>query len=158
MYSLEVINDGKGLLDGEDLNKAMQNHLTSLAKSIKVDFLVTTKTWKHKPNFVIRGNKYSRHIYTTSEIYLWVNGGTKAHKIRAKTTGGLRFQTGYKAKSIVGKIMSRAGGSFGPYANPPPMEVNHPGTKARNFDQEIGEKWDKLAPLSFERSVLSEIA
>lgn len=158
MYSVELINDGKGLLNGVNLDRAIENTLTSLAKSIKVDFQVTTKTWKNKPNFIIKSKKGSRSIYTTSEIYLWVSGGTKAHKIRAKTTGGLRFQTGYKAKSIVGKIMSRAGGSFGPYVNPPPMEVNHPGTKARNFDQEIGDKWAKLAPLSFERSVLSEIA
>ncbi len=147
----------RGFLKGLDVEKIIQNTLTQTAKAVKVDFEVTTQTWKNRPKFVIRGNKYVRIIKTSDPIYFWVNGGTKAHTIRAKTKGGLRFRGGYKAKTAVKQIMSRAGGSYGNFVKPPPMEVRHPGTKARKFDETIGEKYETLSKRNFERALLSQI-
>ena len=146
-----------GLFDGANVDRTIQNTLTSVAKSVKVDFQTTVATWNNKPVFKILGNKYVRIIRTDDKIYYWVNFGTKAHVIRAKSRGGLRFQSGYKAKTIVGQIRSRAGGSYGKFVNPPPQEVMHPGTKGRKFDETIGKKWEKLSHLAFERAIQSEL-
>lgn len=147
----------KGFLDGADPERIIQNTLTSIAKSVKVDFGVTVATWKHKPVFKIFGNKYVRIIRTDDKIYYWVNFGTKAHVIRAKSRGGLRFQGGYRAKTVVGQIRSRAGGPYGKFVNPPPQEVHHPGTKGRKFDEAIGKKWERLSHIAFERAIQSEL-
>jgi hypothetical protein len=145
----------KGLFDGVDINRVIQNTLTSTAKSIKADFLVTVATWKNKPTFKIFGNKYVRIIRTDDQVYYWVNFGTKAHTIRAKSRGGLRFRGGYTAKTVVGQIMSRAGGSHGNLVKA--QEVHHPGTKARKFDEAIGKKWERLSRLAFDRAIQSEL-
>ena len=144
-----------GLFNRADWDKIVENTLTAVAKDVEIDFKVTTQTWKGRPAFKIKSKKGYRLISTSNKIYLFVNSGTKAHVIRAKTAGGLRFQGNYRAKTIVNSIMSRAGGSSGPHVVR--QEVFHPGTKARNFDVEIGRKWSNLSVKVFDRAVLSAL-
>ena len=82
-----------------------------------------------------------------AKIYRFVNDGTRPHKIRPKRAKALSFVTGGKG-SYVPK--TKPVGQFGGpgivrggervYA----QEVDHPGTKPRNFDLRIS---NKMAPV-----------
>ena len=122
-------------------------------KEIQKDFEATTKTWKHKPQFVkevdVKTSPVQVLVGTDDEIYRYVDEGTKPHPIFAGIYTGksnkkaLAFQWGgkgsYKAKTSPGVIGSRSGGPSGPFVAFP--YVQHPGTKARNFDKMIQKKW-----------------
>lgn len=154
---LEPIKLPKGkFLDEAKLKRAIKNTMTARAKDIKIDFDVTTQTWNTRPKFTISGRGVdAREIKTDSEIYHFVNGGTKAHIITAKNVPVLSFQSGYNAKTAAKQIASKQGGPYGPRVQTP--AVQHPGTEAREFDLVIVEKWRKLLPNIFERAILSEL-
>lgn len=136
--------------------RAIQNALDGTAKDIKVDYLVTIETWKHKPKFVIeKSGQYQRDIFTEDEIYGYVTGGTRPHEIRAKNAPRLAFQTGYSAKTRPNVIRSNVGGRSGPTVFA--MSVHHPGTEARNFEDVITEKWAKEWPRNLQRAIFSEV-
>lgn len=148
----------KPLISLPEMKRAIDNALTGTAKAIRVDFNVTTQTWKKRPTFsiLIRGSSLpegQRIISTMNEIYAYVNYGTKPHTIRPKYANKLAFQSGYTNKTVPNRIASRPGGSFGPtvFAN----EVKHPGTKARNFDRAIARKWRKEWPRNLQRAINS---
>lgn len=106
------------------------------------EFQKTTATWDTDVEFeILRGldrTDATVIVGTDNEIYNYVDGGTKPHKIRPKRAGyPLRFGTGYVAKTQVGRIGSTQGGTTGPDARA--YEVNHPGTKAREFSKTISE-------------------
>lgn len=152
---LEPITIKGDLFDTDELQRIISNTMTAEAKNIKVDFDVTTQTWNRRPKFVIRGTKFARQIKTDSKIYGYVNDGTRPHVIVPRSAKMLSFRTGYKAKTIVRQIASRAGGASGGRAVA--KVVNHPGTKARKFDEAIKEKWDKLFPQILQRAIDSEL-
>jgi hypothetical protein len=109
------------------------------------DFEKTTATWDEEPEFHVRDVRFRWSVWTDSEIYAYVDRGTRPHVIRPKRPGyPLAFQTGYTAKTVPRVIASRPGGASGPtvYA----MEVHHPGTEAREFTATIYEKWADLFP------------
>jgi hypothetical protein len=140
------------------VRRIIDNTLTAEARNIKIDLQVTTQTWssKNKPKFRIQlSGRYARTISTDSQIYAWVNDGTDPHPIMAKRAPMLRFQVGYTPKTMVGQIMSRAGGSSGSFAMA--KVVQHPGTEARGFDKAIAEKWNDLFPAIIERAFLAEL-
>ena len=124
------------------------------AKDIEKDFKATTKTWKHKPKFIkmvdTKTSPVQVLVATDDEIYGYVSGGTKPHPIYAGIYTGksnkkaLSFRWGgkgsYRAKTRPGVIGSKGGGPSGPMVAFP--YVQHPGTKARNFDKTIQKKWE----------------
>jgi hypothetical protein len=117
--------------------------MNEVGAAIKRDFHETTKTWKNKPFFDVvkslRGGNLELMVATDDEIYMYVNDGTRPHKIRPKAGNVLIFQSGYFAKTVPNVIDSQPGGSFGPVIGA--RSVNHPGTKARNFDKIIAKKF-----------------
>jgi hypothetical protein len=119
------------------------NKARKIGNAMKRDFEATTKTWNHKPVFTVdvstKGQGPAVLVGTNSEIYGYVNDGTKPHDIYPKRAKVLRFQGGYSAKTSPGVIGSGAGGSSG--ATVFSRGVRHPGTKARNFDEVIARKW-----------------
>ena len=146
----------KNVLDPRQFERAVENALEATAKDIKVDYQVTTYTWKHQPKFVIKKDgKFERSIYTEDEIYGYVSGGTRPHEIRAKNAPMLVFQAGFSAKTRPGVIRSNKGGRFGPTIFTP--VVHHPGTQARQFDKVISDKWAKQWPRNLERAVFAEL-
>jgi len=116
-------------------------------ENIRRDFEKTTATWNHKPRFEVNllrtASQMTVYVYTDDEIYQYVDKGTRPHVIRPRRAKALRFQWGgpgsYKAKTSVGVISSRAGGSSGPEVLF--KHVTHPGTAARNFTEVIQKKW-----------------
>lgn len=115
------------------------------------DFEKTVDTWEHKPKF-----EHEHHVDdagvevlvgTDDEIYGYVNYGTKRHPIYAGIYTGksdkkvLAFPSSFTPKTTPNVIGSGPGGSGGNMVFTP--YVDHPGTKARNFDKIIAKKWEK---------------
>jgi hypothetical protein len=124
--------------------KIRQNILKTLeaeGKAIADEFKKTTASWKgEKPKFEvlvdISGKDASILVGPTGtdkavNKWVWLDEGTKPHKIRAKRKPNLVFQSGYSPKTKVGFFGSFPGGSFGPFVSK--FEVPHPGTKARGW-------------------------
>lgn len=153
---LRAIVPPKVLLDAEAMSRAIENTLDNTAKNIKVDFDVTHQTFEHEVGFEIERREGYRLIFTEDEIYGYVNFGTPPHIIRPLRARALRFQSGFRPKTVVRQIRSNKGAHFGPFVGA--MEVHHPGTEAREFDKVIQEKWDKLMQNTFQRAIDAEVS
>lgn len=81
--------------------------------------------------------------------WIWTDQGTKPHKIRAKNVPTLKFQTGFAPKTrAVAQSNVGSGRSFGAWRSP--IEVDHPGTKARRFTK----TWTVKRRLIFRQNVI----
>lgn len=112
------------------------------------DFFLTVATWKREVEFdsIVEWKNHvgSVLVGTDDEIYRYVNEGTRRHTIRPKKEGGkLVFPWGgkgsYTPKTKPRRLMSGFGGQAGGIVAFP--VVQHPGTKARKFDETIQKKW-----------------
>lgn len=124
------------------LMRALESGLDAAAKGVQEDFRKTTSSWQHKPAFSVEKRTGERIVSTNDEIYGYVDEGTRPHVIRPKRGKVLAFAGGaYRAKTSPRVIGSTGGGSSG--ATVFSRGVQHPGTKAREFEQAIGEKWER---------------
>jgi hypothetical protein len=145
--------------DVEAIAEAAEKSARKVGEGMLDDFEQTTSTWKHKPAFTIlevrSGGVITVGVGTDDEIYRYVTKGTKAHTIHPRRRRVLSFRTGYKAKTTPRKLRSGGGGASGPrrFAR----RVKHPGTKAREFEEEITKKWKRpsvrLIQQAIERSL-----
>lgn len=124
------------------LRAELHGALEITARELKTDHENAVSDWKHKPRFLIRKViKKDRLDYWVGAdrrrkkealIWLWVDEGTRPHKIRAKNAPMLRFQTGYSARTApVALAHVGDGQAHGDWRSK--QEVNHPGTDAREF-------------------------
>lgn len=127
-------------------------------------FEMVTKSWRNTQTFKakkkITRESLSIDVYPSSEnakIWQYVTGGTRPHPIFPKKARALRFEWGgygsYKPKTTTSggyKGPGRVIGGKTVYR----MHVNHPGTKARNFEKHIA-RW--YAP-QFRRTMKNAIA
>jgi len=146
--STAILPKGKRL----DMRKVIQNTLTAQAKAIKADFGVTVQTWDHKPKIAISTpSPYERAIVVEGDIYAMLNEGTRAHDIKPKRGGVLRFQGPFRAKTLPNEIASQGGqkGNVTVWSR----GVHHPGTKARNWDRVIAKKWQERIGDIFQRAI-----
>jgi hypothetical protein len=105
----------------------------------------TTRTWrKEHPRFYWKRTAHGVTILTDSQIYQWVDAGTKGpypiFPVRAKA---LRFFTPYKAATkprVIGSTNANVGKN-----EVIRMGVMHPGIKARSFTDEIAKRIQKRA-------------
>ena len=130
-------------IDPKVIRRNLTRAVDQTANIVRDDFGRTVRTWNTKPSFKKRGpiqkaNSLEARVGTDSEIYLFVDAGTKAHSIRPRTAGVLRFRAGYTAKTRVRVVGSRGGGPRGPFVTA--KRVMHPGTKARKFADEISRR------------------
>lgn len=123
----------------------VEKEMKAIHKEVDKDFDSTVRTWDNKPKwdkeFKAGSNQIRFATMTANEIYGYVSGGTKPHRIVPKRAKVLAFPGTFKAKTSPGTIPSGAGGSSG--ATVYSKGVMHPGTKARNFDEQIRRKWEK---------------
>jgi hypothetical protein len=152
----EAIIPKKLVVDRKRLEKAVENALDLVAENVRVDFEVTTYTWKTKPTFVIATKRGERRVYTGNLIYKFVSGGTKPHVIKPKKSKYLVFfGNGFRPKTRVNYIGSNKGHAanrnkqFRKY-------VIHPGVESRNFEKVIAKKWRKQFPIIMQRSINQE--
>lgn len=132
----------KNLFDPMKLFAAVEEGLDEAATGVQADFLKTVSGWSAEGSFKfpITKKPWQRIIGTSSQKYGWVNKGTPAHTIVPKRGRFLVFSAGGKAKTTPRVIGSSRGSRGGKriFAR----RVRHPGTKAREFDITIAEKWD----------------
>ena len=125
------------------------NEMRKAATQVKKDFEKTVETWEKKPKFdtvIALGARGGSEILvgTDNEIYRYVNEGTKPHLIWAGIYTGksnkrvLAFRSQFRPKTKVRVLKSYRGYKGGPTIKRP--YVQHPGTKAREFDEVIAEK------------------
>jgi len=120
---IKIVIIGKGfekLIDPKAVLRNLKGAVDHTANIVRDDFGKTVRTWNTKPSFRKRGpiqkaNSLEARVGTDSEIYLFVDSGTKAHLIRPRNVGLLRFQSGYTAKTRVRVVGSRGGGPRGPF-------------------------------------------
>ncbi len=115
---------------------AKEQALDELAAEAKALFEKTTRTWTHKPVFVLRRSAIGRTVSTRGDSpFAWVDEGTRAHVITAKRSPYLSFRTGGRPKTKPGFIASYLGSEGTGWVRA--ESVQHPGTKARGFSKEI---------------------
>lgn len=133
---------------------AYSDVLREVAEEIKGDFEDVTRTWNHKPKFIIRvmerGGRLGITVSTSDVIFMYVNYGTKAHVIRPKRAKALVYRSGYQAKTRPGFIGSKPGGATG--ATVIAQEVHHPGSPARKFDVVIARRRQKSLQSKMDRA------
>lgn len=153
--TLKAIKVSKDFLDSKKLQRAIDNALEGASLAVKVDFDVTTQTWKNRPPFQIEKGPNSRAVFTTDKIYTIVTRGAKPHMIYPRHAKALRFRGKFRPKTKPGAIRSNAGfiGGAVIYAR----RVRHPGHKARDFDKVIAEKWAQKFPDTMQRAIDAEV-
>jgi len=142
-YQVKLIKPST--LKQDKMRLAFLNAMRKQATEIKREFEKTTATWEHEVKFEstvgLRRTPPGPEVlvWTDDEIYGYVNNGTRPHPIFPVRAKVLRFQWGgkgsYTPKTTPRVIGSRAGGPSGPEVHRP--YVQHPGTEARHFDEEI---------------------
>lgn len=146
----------KELFNTAKLKRAIENALTGEAKAVKVDLDTTTQTWKHRPAFTIDRDEGRRVVATDDEVYGFVDEGTDAHLIVAKSpTKPLTFGIGGRPKTAPRVIGSRPGAKGSTIVRA--QVVHHPGTSAREFTDTVKEKWDRILPDQLQRAIDSEL-
>ena len=121
----------------------MQRRAANTRRQIQRDFEKTTKNWKEEVDFKVsqkkQGDRYTFTAFTDNTIYGYVNDGTEPHLIVAKNAPFLSFRVGGTAKTTVGKLKSGKGKRGNQFVQK--KQVQHPGTKARKFDEIIAERF-----------------
>ena len=124
--------------------------------------LQPTAGWSHKPSISAQvifhgGRDVELQVTIDDQIYAWVSEGTRAHIIRPKGQGyPLRFQSGYKAKTMPGSLTPSGGGKFGPDVRA--FEVHHPGTQPRKFVQVATDRIEKEIPRILQAEIERELS
>lgn len=137
-----------------DIKRQILTGMRGVANDVQKDFKKTTATWGTTVQFITavgdRGGEITFQVYTTNQIYAWVNNGTGAHGDRNSSNWypivahgkSLKFQGEFNPKTSQGVIESRPGGKFGAIVMP--IAVRHPGIKPRYFEGAVKDKWEPL--------------
>lgn len=134
------------VINAAAIKRQISKELDKAAKQAVTEYKKTTATWDGQPDFAItKEGEFGRIVGTESDVYGYVDHGTRPHIIRPVNVQNLAFQTGFSAKTAINVIGSSQGGSSGPTVFA--REVKHPGTDARNFSIEIA----KVIQLSLTR-------
>ena len=151
-----IIKPRGSVFKPQQMERAIQNTLTGVAKDIAVDFGVVTQTWQHKPSFKVSSpDQYSRQIATDDEVFGMLNVGTRPHTIKPKSARGiLRFTTPFQSKTLPNQIMSRTGSKG--QNKVVARVVHHPGSAARNWTKVIADKWQAQVGVIFQRALDAE--
>lgn len=133
-------------LDVAGMVQALADAVIAMNQEVLADFEQTTATWEHPVRFTqnieVGPNKIEATVTTEDQIYTWVDKGTEDHYVPKVPGPILRFQVGYKAKSMPNVIGSTAGGAFGNFAFSKGHWVK--GIEPRNFDETIRKKWEPI--------------
>lgn len=137
---------GRFMAGPRRLRKHMQSVGSRAARYAKKQYRRTTTHWRKRPDFkhLIRmlGPILTVNVWTDDWLYRMIDvTGAKEHPIVPRGPWLLRFQTGYAAKTVPGKLISRRGGASGEYVQA--AAVMHPGFEPRRFSTTIQDKLHK---------------
>lgn len=146
MIKLVPIKPKRNRLDLRAQQAAIDAGFQDAADGALADFQATTLSWTTKVDFTVKKQRDGILIGTDNKIWLFGDQGTKAHEIRPRRVGKLRFLDSFKAKTRPGFIGSGSGGSSG--APVFARVVHHPGTAPRGWSKLIRKKWStRIGPL-----------
>lgn len=141
--SVSARGQGGRFISPKAVQRAVDEGYAKLAALTVEGFEKTTATWSTRPTFVIKVTRKGFTVGTDSAVFGYVDEGTRPHRIMPKRPDGvLRFQSPFRAKTRPGSLQSGSGGS-GPdtvYSR----GVNHPGSKARKFTEQVQKRIDKV--------------
>lgn len=144
--AMRVIIPKEPFLDGEAIVRAVEDSLSEAAASAKVDFEATTATWNDRPDFEIESRPGIREVFTTSDVYGYLNFGTSVR--RAVMSGGFRPKSRHR---YIGANKGKGGCVF------VGRNISLPGIEAREFDIAVSEKVGKDMPVKMQRAVNAEV-
>lgn len=116
-----------------------------------------TASWDTRVSFKIEpisSTAIGFKISTDSQVWKWVNYGTKPHVIEANGNSGgngrnLAFQSQFKPKTLPNRITSRSGGKSGQWVYP--QKVYHTGAEPRDFLKNLEPQRDKRIEESLDK-------
>lgn len=129
------------------------NELRAEGRLVKKELEKTTATWKGaKPTFDFAiGLRKNDAIVLVAPVgnvegirkWIWLDGGTKPHPIKAKNVPNLIFRDGrgFTPKTKVKVFASGPGANTGQWVKK--KEVRHPGIDAREWSKEIVKRRQK---------------
>jgi hypothetical protein len=129
-----TITAPKSLFNEAKLRAACAKALDDAADDVAADLLRPTSTWKTTVKANIKRIVDARSIEVDNAIYGYVSGGTRPHIIRAKNAKYLAFGSAFTPKTRPGTLTSGSG-SRGP-VDTFVTQVHHPGTEARDYDEQ----------------------
>lgn len=134
-------------LDPKEFQRAIHDALEESGETALKEFESTVTTWSDetKPTFTLKVTKDTASVSTDSEIYKFVDKGTKPHDIAPTKRSRLRFQQAYVPKTTPRVVGSQSGGGVGDFVFTRKV-VHHPGTEARGFTEEIRRRASKTMP------------
>jgi len=120
--------------------KAIEKQLRKEGKIVARMYKKTVRTWKRRPKFKVERPRMTNvgmatFIYTTSDIYRYVDLGTKPRTIRPRRAKHLSFKVGGKAKTRSKVIGSGRGAKGTTWVRT--KKVRRHRIKARRFSFEI---------------------
>lgn len=146
---IERIRPKGGLLiDPKIVNRELANNANQIASSMRRQANETVKTWEKKPNIYTKrqttGDSFYVMLVIESDVWHWLDEGTKPHIIAAKNAPFLAFNSkGFLAKTKPNQFASGSGqkASSGFVML---KQVKHPGFPARNWSKEITQRNQEL--------------
>ena len=133
------------LWDTTKLIRVVDKTLVELANGIKMDFEATTRTWQHRPEFIIDPTG-QRGVYTGDPIYRFITRGTS---IRYAT-----MTPNFQPKSRRRVIGSSPGAGGLAYVS---RRIPRPGIQAREWEEAIRDKWRSKFPVLIQRAIDGEV-
>ncbi len=147
----DIITSGWAQQVNEQFRRMRDDTANEIGREIVKDFQKTTETWEHQPDFryEIRNRAGDQVVTVGPEDnpdaypFLWVDEGTRPHRIPASGYKRMSWQTDFTPKSIPRKIGSRQGGKSGDWAHAMVVPM-HPGiAEPRHFSDTIAEVWQQ---------------
>lgn len=128
----------------QEIDKVMDDTRSQILKSLNG----IVEDWESDVSFqarrIVKANYIAINTYpvgSDKEVWEFVDKGTKPHVIRSKNPKGMRFKTGYKPKTLPNPARLASGGGVSSGSWRAAKIVNHPGSKARNFEKVLGKDY-----------------
>ena len=137
-------------IDLDEVKRSTDSGLFSLLSDAKETFRLTYWNWENEnqPSFQEDGPKtINNHrelgYFTVDTPYVWVDSGTRPHRIVAKNAPALTFQTNSIPKTKPSGFTSMSGAPGTEWRRA--EAVDNPGIKARDFSTKGAERLNETA-------------
>jgi hypothetical protein len=144
-FKLKPIKPKGNAINFAAIERAVKGGMDEAKDAALEDYEACTADWEHQVDFIAIQVKDGWIVGTEDEIFQFVDEGTDPHQIAPKPGKTLRFYAGGAPKTrphIIGSGPGKRGDRLVHTRKP----VQHPGTEAREFTQEIHKKWDRELP------------
>lgn len=133
----------------EIADRALRGTANEIVKNLEK----TTETWEDKPKFVVKKIKQGIEVYTTNEIWNWLDEGTPAHDIVPKSRRGRKRRAmalsflwagpgSYRGKTSPGTFQSGYAYTDGRASFVLAERVHHPGIEPRKWSEILRKEYE----------------